>query len=301
MEYYAGILFLTTNRVGDFDEAFTSRIHVSLYYPELSSEKTVDVFKLNLELIKERFERKGRRIDIDQMRIGSFAAQHYADHPKARWNGRQIRNACQTALALAEFEAQGNSHQAILRPDAIVTLSITHFETVRDAYLEFTSYINRLYGTDASGRAQEDRLRAIWMNDVNNLVPTGAMDKKALLRQGVRRQGHADVPSASHPATGVLPPVPTVGVQRPVAPEQHYDYIYGNQNAATSGQFDPRAIPGQGKWDASGPMEFHGRAGTGTGPQHPQPQRPLNAAGVNPGVAGQQVLYNDNNYGQYID
>src|SRR4051794_28771603 len=30
MEYYAGILFLTTNRVGDFDEAFTSRIHVSL-------------------------------------------------------------------------------------------------------------------------------------------------------------------------------------------------------------------------------------------------------------------------------
>jgi hypothetical protein len=32
LEYYSGILFLTTNRVGIMDEAFKSRIHVSLYY-----------------------------------------------------------------------------------------------------------------------------------------------------------------------------------------------------------------------------------------------------------------------------
>ncbi|OOF92561.1 hypothetical protein ASPCADRAFT_153252, partial [Aspergillus carbonarius ITEM 5010] len=38
MDYYEGVLFLTTNRVGDFDEASTSRIHVCLYYPELSHE-----------------------------------------------------------------------------------------------------------------------------------------------------------------------------------------------------------------------------------------------------------------------
>jgi len=31
LEYYSGILFLTTNRVGTIDEAFKSRIHVSLY------------------------------------------------------------------------------------------------------------------------------------------------------------------------------------------------------------------------------------------------------------------------------
>jgi SpoVK/Ycf46/Vps4 family AAA+-type ATPase len=30
MEYYQGILFLTTNRVGTFDEAFISRVHVSI-------------------------------------------------------------------------------------------------------------------------------------------------------------------------------------------------------------------------------------------------------------------------------
>ena len=31
MEYYKGLLFLTTNRVGTFDEAFKSRVHISLF------------------------------------------------------------------------------------------------------------------------------------------------------------------------------------------------------------------------------------------------------------------------------
>lgn len=33
LEYYAGVLFLTTNRVGSIDQAFKSRIHLSVYYP----------------------------------------------------------------------------------------------------------------------------------------------------------------------------------------------------------------------------------------------------------------------------
>ncbi len=85
MEYYAGILFLTTNRVGDFDEAFTSRIHISLYYPELNADKTVGVFKLNMDMIKERFARKGRKINIDEVGIGGFASTHFTAHAQARW------------------------------------------------------------------------------------------------------------------------------------------------------------------------------------------------------------------------
>jgi SpoVK/Ycf46/Vps4 family AAA+-type ATPase len=38
LEYFQGILFLTTNRVNSFDSAFTSRIHLSLYYPALSAD-----------------------------------------------------------------------------------------------------------------------------------------------------------------------------------------------------------------------------------------------------------------------
>ncbi|KAJ0369164.1 hypothetical protein COL154_002044 [Colletotrichum chrysophilum] len=170
LEYYSGILFLTTNRVGDFDEAFTSRIHMSLYYPELSEEKTRRVFKINMDLIRERFALKKRQIIIKEMDIGAFATQHYINHPSARWNGRQIRNACQTALALAEYQAQGGRHDAIMKPDAVINLAVEHFETVRDAYLKFAEYMNKIYGTNAARKAKEGKLRAILIDENDNVV-----------------------------------------------------------------------------------------------------------------------------------
>jgi SpoVK/Ycf46/Vps4 family AAA+-type ATPase len=38
LEYLDGIMFLTTNRVTEFDEAVLSRMHLMLKYEELSSE-----------------------------------------------------------------------------------------------------------------------------------------------------------------------------------------------------------------------------------------------------------------------
>lgn len=38
LEYFQGVLFLTTNRKEDFDDAFKSRIHVTITYPTLSPE-----------------------------------------------------------------------------------------------------------------------------------------------------------------------------------------------------------------------------------------------------------------------
>lgn len=161
LEYYAGILFLTTNRVGDFDEAFSSRIHISLHYPKLNEKKTTEVFKLNMAMIEDRFKDKGRQINIDKVEIGGFAVKYYNSYPDARWNGRQIRNACQTALALAEFEAQGNSHKAIQNPNAEINLRMDHLETVANAYREFAKYQDKIDGTDADRRALEDGIRAV--------------------------------------------------------------------------------------------------------------------------------------------
>lgn len=45
LEYYKGILFLTTNRVQTFDAAFQSRIHISLNYPELNAESRLTIWK----------------------------------------------------------------------------------------------------------------------------------------------------------------------------------------------------------------------------------------------------------------
>ncbi|KAK4446837.1 hypothetical protein QBC34DRAFT_145978 [Podospora aff. communis PSN243] len=214
MEYYAGILFLTTNRIGDFDEAFTSRIHVSLYYPDLDDKKTVRVFQLNMQMIRERFNQKGRQIHIDEMGIGGFAAQHFTAHPQARWNGRQIRNACQTALALAEFEAQGNSHEDILRPDAVVTLGVKQFEVVRNAYLEFSRYMNNLYGSNPARRAKEAKVRAIYVDENNNIVAGPGAGSMGMDKAAFR---------AASKTPAQVPPQQWQS-QSPPAQGQHYGY-----------------------------------------------------------------------------
>lgn len=160
LEYYAGILFLTTNRIGDFDEAFASRIHVSLYYPPLDLKSTRKIFKLNLRLIKERFQEKNRSITINKKEILNYASEYWEKNEKMRWNGRQIRNACQTALAIAEFDAQKDASGDENAKDAQVTLSDGHINTVFAAYLEFMRYLKNIYGKDADRVAKDMGIRA---------------------------------------------------------------------------------------------------------------------------------------------
>ena len=159
-EYYAGILFLTTNRIGDFDEAFASRIHMSLHYPELDEAKTKKIFKLNLNLIQERFDRQGRKITYDVSSIENFAEQHFRDNIYSRWNGRQIRNACQTALALAEFDTHGGNTEATVDKNVAVALQLKHFTVVQRAYLDVAKYLGDIHGTKGDRRAIDYHFRA---------------------------------------------------------------------------------------------------------------------------------------------
>jgi hypothetical protein len=108
----------------------------------------------------ERFEGRGRHLEINIPKIAIFATKYFHDYPNARWNGRQIRNACQTALAIAEYEAQGSKHDAIMKPDAVITLNETHFETVAVAYRQFIEYVHKIWSTYADEKASEDKIRA---------------------------------------------------------------------------------------------------------------------------------------------
>ncbi|KAJ4246300.1 hypothetical protein NW762_013651 [Fusarium torreyae] len=163
LEYYAGILFLTTNRIGDFDEAFASRIHMSLHYPPLDWVSTHKILELNLRMIAERYKEAGRKIEIEELEILRVIGEYWQKNEKARWNGRQIRNACQTALALAEFDAQPEDSKYDLRArsDAKVHLKVENIRIVSDAYLEFMEYLKAVHGTDAETHANEAGLRAL--------------------------------------------------------------------------------------------------------------------------------------------
>ncbi|KAJ2984565.1 hypothetical protein NUW58_g5996 [Xylaria curta] len=144
MEYYAGVLFLTTNRVGVFDEAFTSRVHISLYYPPLDRKSTLQIFQKNWDRINTRYKEAGRVIDIDTAEITEFAIDYFENNREGRWNGRQIRNAFQSALALAELDASGTDdfldESDNNRP---VVLGRKSFDTVAKAYKGFIDYLKQ--------------------------------------------------------------------------------------------------------------------------------------------------------------
>lgn len=51
LEYFQGILFLTTNRVETFDEAFQSRIHIALRYNDLDRRAKKVIWNTFLEMV----------------------------------------------------------------------------------------------------------------------------------------------------------------------------------------------------------------------------------------------------------
>ncbi|KAF4631666.1 hypothetical protein G7Y89_g6463 [Cudoniella acicularis] len=111
LDSYPGITFLTTNRVGDIDEAVKSRIHVSLYFPPLDRQSTLQVWKLNYE--RTISENDDIRCNADE--ILDFSKDHWREG--YRWNGHQIKNAFTTAVSLARWEARergkGKRHVSI--------------------------------------------------------------------------------------------------------------------------------------------------------------------------------------------
>ncbi|KUI72973.1 ATPase family AAA domain-containing protein 3B [Cytospora mali] len=65
LEYYDGILILTSNRLGTFDEAFKSRIQLALHYESLSHYQRTEIWG-NFFRRLERLEEKG--IDFDDLK-----------------------------------------------------------------------------------------------------------------------------------------------------------------------------------------------------------------------------------------
>ncbi|KAI8691924.1 AAA domain-containing protein [Fusarium sp. Ph1] len=100
MEYFQGVLFLTTNRKQDFDEAFKSRIHVTISYGELSDEAQAKIW--------ERLIVKNKDVQVD----GSWTAAAFEALGKLKLNGRTIKNILRTAVAYAnaDEEALGLRH-----------------------------------------------------------------------------------------------------------------------------------------------------------------------------------------------
>lgn len=137
MEYFKGLLFLTTNRVGQIDDAFISRVHVAFEYKRLDKSAREKIWK-------NFFQKLGRErpddIEIEK------SARKYALDCDLELNGREIRNAIQTAIALAAAEARDKRKTAIVVTERIIT-------RVLDMSKSFHDYVYKIRQEDEADRS----------------------------------------------------------------------------------------------------------------------------------------------------
>ncbi|KAF6802117.1 AAA family [Colletotrichum sojae] len=96
LEYYQGIMFLTTNQIAEFDVAIPSRIHVAIRYQTLDSKQMEAIFAGFLDKLDE----KGLVDEYDEIKEWLDEVVY-----KEGFDGRQIRNIVTTALGLARAES----------------------------------------------------------------------------------------------------------------------------------------------------------------------------------------------------
>ncbi|KAF7337591.1 AAA family ATPase [Mycena sanguinolenta] len=114
LEYYEGILFLTTNRINTFDPAFQSRIHQALKYENLAAPARKRLWKDFLGKLKGG---------------ANISEEGYDLLAQYNINGREIKNAVKTAESLASFMKQ--------------PLSLEYLKTVLKTHADFAEALTK--------------------------------------------------------------------------------------------------------------------------------------------------------------
>ncbi|KAK4168563.1 hypothetical protein QBC43DRAFT_309121 [Cladorrhinum sp. PSN259] len=188
LEYYRGVLFLTTNRVEAFDDAFTSRIHVTLHYKRLGDQERTRIWMHNFE----RLERDSNNKVFIPQSTKEFAFESPSMRA-LRWNGREIRNALQTAVALAETEALENALETI-------TVHDRHLKAVVRMSSSFKSFLSKRRAAGAAEDGDEDEGHVI-RRKTDRLVIAEAEGDDA---EGSEEEESEREEDASHPAPGLI-------------------------------------------------------------------------------------------------
>jgi hypothetical protein len=113
LEYFEGIMFLTTNRVESLDPAFKSRIHLSIAYPPFSTGPRFQLWKTFIS----HGSPKGARCKwLDE--------KFHKRILKEEVNGRQIKNVVSMA-----YTRSNNGRRSLAANDIILGLNaLTTFE-----------------------------------------------------------------------------------------------------------------------------------------------------------------------------
>ncbi|TGJ79015.1 hypothetical protein E0Z10_g9747 [Xylaria hypoxylon] len=100
LEYYRGIMFLTTNQIAEFDIAIPSRIHIAIKYENLRTDQMEAIFRGFLDNLNKR------NLVENYNEIMNWLKE---DVYSEGLDGRQIRNTITTALDLANADTKYNN------------------------------------------------------------------------------------------------------------------------------------------------------------------------------------------------
>ncbi|KAI0152842.1 hypothetical protein GGR57DRAFT_492579 [Xylariaceae sp. FL1272] len=95
LEYYEGILILTTNRMKSLDIAVQSRIHLAVKFADLSGDQKFRIYESFLTQLDDK------HLVTGYQEIMKWVKAHGR---KFDFNGRQIRNVISTALGVAQAD-----------------------------------------------------------------------------------------------------------------------------------------------------------------------------------------------------
>lgn len=215
LEYYAGVLILTTNRVAEFDEAFRSRIHVSIYYEPLKKKSSDAIWDMNIRRLGEM------GVEYDTTEIKAFVEQFWQktkEEKRRRWNGRQIKNAFQTALALANWDYHENTNGDAKKPEK-PKITAKHFEMVELTSKHFDNYLDEVFENPDGGvyadQARRHQYRkddakglklsdAQWVKD-SATPPSNSRDPALSRKMSARRDAEGTEETAGAPRENSMP------------------------------------------------------------------------------------------------
>lgn len=152
MEYYKGILFLTTNRPGQIDDSFISRVTCPIHYPQLD-ENTQNLI---VKKLVNRFQK------TDTILIDNLAATWLCKPENCKpFNGRELRNVLQNAVAEAEHlmrKAGGlSTEEDDIGSQSLIEVKTRHVQAAAKRQRDFQIYLAKVRGQDAEKRASARR------------------------------------------------------------------------------------------------------------------------------------------------
>ncbi|SLM41528.1 P-loop containing nucleoside triphosphate hydrolase [Lasallia pustulata] len=156
MEYFKGLLFLTTNRIGHIDDAFLSRVSVVIHYNRLDQTTRQKIWQGFFQKLEKDMQTRSQQASHEppkpKIEISNEAKFYVLYNPTVEaleWNGREIRNALQTAICLAGYKATKNG-----RADQPICVTPDDFESVVHLSSAFRGYMQSIQNKDEISRAR---------------------------------------------------------------------------------------------------------------------------------------------------